>query len=125
LLLFCPLRICPLPYKTARFHHICNKQDGSSTNVLFYLGRWHKDKEFEVNKIIDVVKEHQEMSRKHYYQMLRLDRAMMGCDMAHTAIINVASFVRDDYMTHGLHLNSRGRRRLTHLIAERTSGEHM
>jgi oligoribonuclease (3'-5' exoribonuclease) len=36
------------------------------------------------------------MSRKYYYQMFWLDRAMMGCDMAHAGIIDVASFVRDD-----------------------------
>jgi hypothetical protein len=57
--------------------------------------------------------------------MLWLSQAMMGCDMAHIGIIDVASFVRGDYTTHGLHLNSRGKRRLTHLIDERISGGHM
>jgi hypothetical protein len=28
----------------------------------------------------------------------RLDQAMMGCDMAHIGITDLASFVRDDYM---------------------------
>jgi hypothetical protein len=34
---------------------------------------------------------------------LQLDRAMMGRG-AHIGIIDVASFVKDDYMTDGLHL---------------------
>jgi hypothetical protein len=49
---------------------------------------------------------------------------MMGCDMAHSGIIDVASFVRDIYMTHGLYLNSIGKR-LIHLVAERISGGHV
>jgi hypothetical protein len=44
---------------------------------------------------------------------LRLDRALMGRDMAHIGVIDTASLVRDDYTTHGLHLNSLGKRRLT------------
>jgi hypothetical protein len=39
-------------------------------------------------------------------------------DVAHVGITDTASFVRDDYMTHGLHLKSWGNRILTHLIAE-------
>jgi hypothetical protein len=46
-------------------------------------------------------------------------------DMAHINVIETASFVRDDYTTHDLHLNSRGKRRLMHLIAERISGGHV
>jgi hypothetical protein len=45
---------------------------------------------------------------------LQLDRAMMGHDKAHIDIIDVAFFMRVDNMTHGLHLNFRGKRRLTH-----------
>jgi hypothetical protein len=56
---------------------------------------------------------------------LRLDRAMMGHDKAHIGITDVTYFVRDDYTTHGLHLNSLGKRRLMHLIAERISGGHV
>jgi hypothetical protein len=55
----------------------------------------------------------------------QLDRALMGRDTDHIGVIDTASFVRDDYTTHGLHLNSRGRRRLTHLIAEIISGGHV
>jgi hypothetical protein len=49
---------------------------------------------------------------------LCLDHAMMGHDVTHLGIIDVAFFVKDDYMTHGMHLNSLDKRRLMHLIAE-------
>jgi hypothetical protein len=50
---------------------------------------------------------------------------MTGHDMAHSGINHTDSFVRDDYTTHGLHLNSQGKRRLIHLTVERISGGHM
>jgi hypothetical protein len=56
---------------------------------------------------------------------LRLNRALMGHNVALIGVTDTASIVRDDYTTHGLHLNSRGKRRLTHLIAERISGGHV
>jgi hypothetical protein len=56
---------------------------------------------------------------------LRLDRALMGRKMAHIGVIDTASLVRDDYTAHGQHLNSQGKRRLTHLIAERISGGYV
>jgi hypothetical protein len=49
---------------------------------------------------------------------LPLDRAMTRHDKAHIGITDVASFVRDDYKTHGLNLNSQGKRGLTHLPKE-------
>jgi hypothetical protein len=36
---------------------------------------------------------------------LRLDRALMICDMSHIGVIDTASFVREDHTVHGLHLN--------------------
>jgi hypothetical protein len=51
-----------------------------------------------------------------------LDLALMGHDMAHIDIADTTSFVRDDYRTHGLHLYSLDKRRLTHVIAERIGG---
>jgi hypothetical protein len=54
---------------------------------------------------------------------LRRDWALTEHDMTHIGITD-ATFVRYDYTTHGLHLNSRGRRKLMHLIAETTSGGH-
>jgi hypothetical protein len=47
------------------------------------------------------------MNRRVRRGNLLLDQALMGCDMA------------DDCTTHGVHLNSQGKRRLMHLIAER------
>jgi hypothetical protein len=40
-------------------------------------------------------------------------------------LVCLFSLVRDEYTAHGLHLNSQGKRRLTHLIAERISGGHV
>jgi hypothetical protein len=65
------------------------------------------------------------MNRRVRRVNLRLDRALMGHDTAHIGVIDTASFVRDDYTTHDLHLNSRGKRRLTHQIAERIGGGHV
>jgi hypothetical protein len=48
----------------------------------------------------------------------QLDRALMGCDVSHINVIDTGTFVREEYTTHGLHLNSRGNMRLTHLIVE-------
>jgi hypothetical protein len=56
---------------------------------------------------------------------LRLDRALMGRDMAHIGVTDTASLVKDDYTTNGPHLNSEGERRLMHLIAERIGGDHV
>jgi hypothetical protein len=53
---------------------------------------------------------------------LWLDRALMGRYTAHIGVIDTASLVRDEYTTHGLHLNSLGKRRLKHLMTERKSG---
>jgi hypothetical protein len=50
---------------------------------------------------------------------------MMGCDMACIGIIDVAPVVRGYYTTHGLNLNSRGKRRLAHLTDEKISGGHV
>jgi hypothetical protein len=56
---------------------------------------------------------------------LRLGRALMRCDMSDIGIIDAASIVRKDFTSHGLHLNSRGKKRLTQLIAERVTGGHV
>lgn len=45
--------------------------------------------------------------------------------MAHTGVIYTASFVRENYTAHDLHLNSRGKRRLTYLTGERIGGVHV
>jgi hypothetical protein len=56
---------------------------------------------------------------------LRVDRALMRRDMSLIGIIDAASIVRKDCNTHGLDLNSRGKKRLMHLIAERVTGDHV
>jgi hypothetical protein len=56
---------------------------------------------------------------------LQLDRALMRHDMSHIGVTDVSSMVREDFTMHGLHLNSEGKRRLRHLIAERIIGGHV
>jgi hypothetical protein len=65
------------------------------------------------------------MNERVRRENLWLDRALMGRDMAHIGVNDTDSFMRDDYTTHGLHLNSQGKRRLTHLTAERIRGGHV
>jgi len=45
--------------------------------------------------------------------------------MSHINVIETGSSVKEEYTTHGLHLNSRGKMRLTHLIAESIHGGHV
>jgi hypothetical protein len=46
---------------------------------------------------------------------LQLHRSLMKHDMSHIGVINTSSTMREDYTTHGLHLNSRGKKRFTQL----------
>jgi hypothetical protein len=46
-------------------------------------------------------------------------------DISHIDVIDAASIPRKDFMTHGLHLNSQGKKRLMHLTAERVTGGHV
>jgi len=48
---------------------------------------------------------------------LQLERALMGHDMPHINVTDTGTVVREEYITHDLHLNSRCNMRLTHLIA--------
>jgi hypothetical protein len=64
------------------------------------------------------------MNRRDRSVNLQLDRALMGHDMSHI-VTDTATVVREEYTTHGLHLNSRGIMRLTHLTAESICGEHL
>jgi hypothetical protein len=38
--------------------------------------------------------------------------------MSHINVTDTGTIVREEYTTHGLHLNSRGKMRLIHLISE-------
>jgi hypothetical protein len=55
---------------------------------------------------------------------LRFDLALMRHGMAHVGVTDTSSIARKEYTTHGLHLNSRGKKRLTQLVAERVIGGH-
>jgi hypothetical protein len=55
---------------------------------------------------------------------LRLEWALMGHATSHIGVIDTSSIPMEDYVTHGLHLNSRGKKRLTQLIAESVVGGH-
>ena len=65
------------------------------------------------------------MNRKARSVNLRLDRALLGHGMSHIGVVDTMTIRRDEYTGHGLHLNSRGKRKLTHLIADRLDGGHV
>jgi hypothetical protein len=65
------------------------------------------------------------MNKRVRSMNLWLDWALMWRDMSHISVINVSSIERDDNTRHGLHLNSRGKKRLTQLIAERVMDGHV
>jgi hypothetical protein len=57
---------------------------------------------------------------------LQLDKTLMRHDMSHINVTDTGTIVREEYiLTHGLHLNSRGKVRFTHLIAESIHGGHV
>jgi len=49
----------------------------------------------------------------------------MGRDMFHINVTDTGTIVTEEYRTHGLHLNSRGKIRLTHFIVESICGGHV
>jgi hypothetical protein len=65
------------------------------------------------------------MNRKVRSVNLRLDRALLGSGTSHIGVVDTMTIGRDEYMAHHLHLNSRGKRKLTHLIADGLDGGHM
>ena len=56
---------------------------------------------------------------------LRLDRALLGHGMSHVGVVGTTTIGREDYTAHDLHLNSRDKRKLTLLIADRLDGGHV
>jgi hypothetical protein len=52
---------------------------------------------------------------------LQLDRALMR-HMSHIIVTDTGTIVSEEYTTHGLHLNSRGKMSLTHLTVESMHG---
>jgi hypothetical protein len=55
---------------------------------------------------------------------LWLDGDLIRHDMSHTGVTDTSPLVREDYTVHGLHLNSRGKKTLVQLTAERVVGDH-
>jgi hypothetical protein len=49
----------------------------------------------------------------------------MGCGASHISVIDTNCIVREEYTTNGLHLNSRGKGKLTLLIARSMGGDHV
>lgn len=65
------------------------------------------------------------MNRKVRNVNLQLDRALLGHGMSHIDVVDITTIGREEYTAHGLHLNSRGKRKLTLLIAVRLGGGHL
>jgi hypothetical protein len=57
------------------------------------------------------------MNRRVGSMNLWLDRALMRHDMSHINVTGASSFVREDFMRHGIHLNSQGKKKLMQLAA--------
>jgi hypothetical protein len=53
---------------------------------------------------------------------LRLHRTLYGCGKCHSRVIETTSFQREVFTTHGLHINSRGKKKLT-LLTAKNSGD--
>ena len=49
---------------------------------------------------------------------LKLDQALLGSGNSHIRVIEITSFQTEDFMNHGLHLNSWVKKKLTLLIAK-------
>jgi hypothetical protein len=65
------------------------------------------------------------MNRKLRSVNLRLDRALLGHGMSHVGVVDTTIIGRDQCTVHGLHLNSRGKKKLTLIIADRLDGGHV
>jgi hypothetical protein len=78
-------------------------------------------------RFVGLLKRHDNpwMNRKVRSVNLRLDHALLGQGMSHVGVIDTLTFRREEFTNHGLHLNSRGKRRLTLLIADGLNGGHV
>jgi hypothetical protein len=45
--------------------------------------------------------------------------------MSYIGVTGASSIAREDFTTHGFHLNPRGKKRLTHLLVEKVIGRHV
>jgi hypothetical protein len=59
-------------------------------------------------RFVNLFERHDEpwMNGKVRSVSLHLDQALMGCGTCHIGVIDTTSIVREEYTTHGLHLNS-------------------
>jgi hypothetical protein len=55
---------------------------------------------------------------------LWLVQALLRRGVSHIDVTDIKSIARENYTVHSLHLNSRGKKRLMKLIAERVAGGH-
>ena len=78
-------------------------------------------------RFVNLLSRHDEswINRKVGSVNLRLYRALLGHGMSHLSVIDTTTIGREEYMTHGLHLSSRGKRKLMHLIADELDGGHL
>ena len=65
------------------------------------------------------------ISRKVRSVNLRLHRALYGCGKCHIHGIKYTSFQREDFTTHGLYINSRGKKMLTLLTVKSFGDKNM
>jgi hypothetical protein len=56
---------------------------------------------------------------------LRLDQILIGCGTSHIGVNDTASIAREKYITHVLHLNSRGKKKLKLLVDKRIDYDHL
>jgi len=56
---------------------------------------------------------------------LRLNRVLLGHGMSHLNVTDTTTIRREEYTTHGLHLNSRGKRKVMLLIPNKLDGGHV
>jgi hypothetical protein len=56
---------------------------------------------------------------------LCLDQALMWHGTSHIGVTDTTFIVWEEYTTHGLHLNSRGKKKLTLLTAKRINDDHL
>jgi hypothetical protein len=65
------------------------------------------------------------MNRKIRSVNVQLDRALLGYGISHISVIDTTTVVREEYTTHGLHLNLRGKKKLALLVAEKLVVGHV
>jgi hypothetical protein len=86
-------------------------QKTSSTNVKFVGLLWRHDKPWIDRWVREV--------------NLRLECSLVAVGRTHIDVVDVSSISRWEHTVHSLHLNPRGKDKLTRLIAESIKGRHI